>query len=217
MFTWYNHAFRYWERRPGGQTYITTFDFLRTLTVDGPIDLYAIWAANPSPIMFDLDGNGIRTTSLANGVMFDFAGDGNPVKTAWADQNCGFLVRDLNKNGQIDNGSELFGNFTVLKNGDLADNGFDALAELDLNGDGIIDRSEATAAGIMIWQDKNTNGKVDPGEMLTLEQAGILNIQTRYVVSHTTDANGNTWRWQSIFTRSSGVRSVCVDILFITE
>ena len=148
--------------------------------------------------------------------MFDYAGDGNQVKTAWADPNCGFLVRDLNKNGQIDNGSEMFGNFTVLKNGNIADNGFDALAELDLNGDGIIDRSEATAAGIMIWQDKNTNGKVDPGEMLTFEQAGIMSIRTQYAVSHNTDENGNMWRWQSVINRSNGTRAICVDILFVT-
>jgi len=149
--------------------------------------------------------------------MFDYAGTGNPVQTAWVDPNCGLLVRDLNGNGQIDNGTELFGNNTILKNGQLASNGFDALAELDLNKDGVIDRSEATAEGIQIWKDANTNGKVDPGEMLTFEQAGILSIQTQYVISHNIDANGNMWKWQGAVNYSNGSRSVCVDVLFATE
>lgn len=47
------------------------------------------------------------------------------------------LVRDLNGNGLIDNGTELFGNSTILSNNETAANGFEALKELDSNGDGI--------------------------------------------------------------------------------
>ena len=187
------------------------------ITIDSNYAFYANWKTNVSPIILDLDGNGVRTTSLENGTMFDFSGDGQPVKTAWADPNCGFLVRDINGNGQIDNASEMFGNFTLLKNGQRANNGFDALAEFDLNGDGVIDRSEAEKAGILIWNDANLNGKVDPGELLTLEQANILSIQTQYTVSHYTDENGNIWRWQGVFNRSNGSRAICVDVLFATE
>ena len=184
------------------------------------LDLYAQWTGWKviSPIVLDLDGLGIQTTSLANGVTFDYAGAGNPIKTAWVTSNCGFLVRDLNGNGQIDNGAELFGNFTVLKNGQLAANGFDALAELDLNGDGVISGSDADAAGILIWNDVNVNGKVDSGELLTLTKAGVLSIQTQYTVAHhSADANGNLWKWQGTFTRSDGSTAVCVDVLFKTE
>ena len=209
-------TFLYWNTKPDGTG--TTYPPGKVITVTGPLVLYAQWAGKViSPILIDLDGTGIQTTSLANGVMFDYAGTGNPVKTAWATPNCGFLVRDLNGNGQIDNGGEMFGNFTVLKSGVLATNGFDALAELDTNGDGIITQAEATAAGIMIWQDKNTNGKVDPGELLTLAQAGVQSFGTQYTTSHNTDANGNIWRWQGTVNYTTGKRSVCVDVLFVTQ
>jgi len=164
-----------------------------------------------------LPGNGILTTSVKNGIFFDYIGNGVPIKTAWVDPNCGLLVRDLNGNGQIDNGSELFGNFTILKNGELAENGFDALVELDLNGDGEIDRAEAEAAGIRVWKDANTNGIVDPGELLTFEQAGVLSVQTRYIVSQETDENGNMNKWIGTFKRSDGRKAAAVDVLFLNE
>jgi len=209
-------TFLYWNTKPNGSG--TTYPPGKVITVTGPLVLYAQWYGKIiSPIVVDLSGNGIETTSLADGVMFDFAGTGNPIQTAWAAPSCGFLVRDLNGNGQIDNGSEMFGNFTVLKSGQLADNGFDALAELDTNGDGTIDQTEAAAAGLMIWQDNNTDGKVDPGELMTFEQAGIRIIRTDYTVSHTVDANGNIWRWQGMVNYTKGTRSICVDVLFVTE
>jgi len=180
-------------------------------------EFYAEWYNQASPIILDLDGKGVRTTSLSNGVVFDFAGNGNAVQSAWSDPSCGFLVRDLNGNGQIDNGSEMFGDYTILKNGEQAKNGFIALAELDLNGDGEVDRDEAEAAGIRIWRDANTNGIVDAGEMLTFEQAGVLSVQTRYVNSREVDENGNMYRWHGTFIRSDGRRAAAVDVLFITE
>jgi len=157
------------------------------------------------------------TTSLENGVLFDYAGDGKAVKTAWADPSCGFLARDINGNGQIDNASELFGNYTVLSNGERASNGFIALRELDLNNDGIVDKDEASAAGILIWRDRNVNGKVDAGELLTFEQAGVSSVSTNYKVRNKVDGNGNTHKWLGSFTRSDGSKASAEDILFITE
>ena len=166
--------------------------------------------------MVDLDGTGIQTTSLDNGVIFDYSGDGNPVQTAWAAPGDGLLVRDLNGNGRIDNGSELFGSFTRLKNGEQAANGCQALAELDVNKDGIVDRNEASKAGILIWRDSNSNGIADPGELLTFAQAGIMSIETGFTESSDVDANGNPLRWQGSFIRSDGSRGSAIDVLFVT-
>ena len=82
-------------------------------------------------------------TSPQDGVWFDLQGTGIKQHLAWtkADEPVGLLVWDRNQNGIIDNGSELFGNRTVLPNGQLAPNGFMALQAYDRpenggNGDG---------------------------------------------------------------------------------
>ena len=86
-----------------------------------------------------------------------------------------------------------------------------------MNGDGRIDRAEAKAAGILIWRDANVNGVVDPGELLTFEEAGVLYIETSYKVRSKIDENGNMHRWVSSFTRSDGSKASAIDVMFVIE
>ena len=87
---------------------------------------------NVSPLILDLDGDGIEADAV---VFFDHEGDGWNELSRWADEDDGVLVWDRNADGVINDGSELFGNNTVLDDGDKADNGFAALSELDDNGE----------------------------------------------------------------------------------
>lgn len=68
------------------------------------------------PLILDLDGDGIETTTLKDGVYFDHNGDDISFKTSWVDKDDALLVLDKNLNNQIDNGNELFGNFTEISN-----------------------------------------------------------------------------------------------------
>lgn len=85
------------------------------------------------PLTLDLDGDGIETIAASNnsGVMFDSIVDGIKTATGWISSDDGILVRDINQNGTIDNGSELFGDSTKLSSGVNASNGFAALVDLD--------------------------------------------------------------------------------------
>ena len=145
-----------------------------------------------SPLIVDLDGDGVETTTTEDGTHFDHDNNGFAEKTSWVGKDDGLLVRDLNNNGQIDDGTELFGNNSVLSSGEKAANGFEALADLDSNNDGIFDNSDTAWNQVDVWKDSNQNGKVDEGELLTLEQAGIESIDLDYQNSNTVDANGNT-------------------------
>ncbi|MCI6178399.1 MAG: hypothetical protein MR658_06195 [Campylobacter sp.] len=76
------------------------------------------------PIALDLNANGkIDTLSLENGVFFDHNGDDIAFKSSWISSADGILARDINGDKEINSGAELFGNFTRLKNGELAKNG----------------------------------------------------------------------------------------------
>ncbi len=73
-----------------------------------------------SPLVVDLDGDGVETTTVEKGTHFDHDGNGFAERSGWVGKDDGLLVRDINNNGLIDDGTELFGNNTVLSNGQKA-------------------------------------------------------------------------------------------------
>jgi hypothetical protein len=85
-------------------------------------------------------------------------------KTYWVEAGAPgyFLAVDRNKNKKIDHKVELFGDQ------DSEQNGFDSLREFDSNNDGEISRKDKGFESLVLWQDKNGDGKTDDGEMEAL-------------------------------------------------
>jgi hypothetical protein len=81
------------------------------------------------PILIDLAGKGYLMSGTQAGVKFDILANGNPVQLSWpvAGANIGFLALDLNNNGRIDNGAELFSNISPQSGTFGQRNGFRAL------------------------------------------------------------------------------------------
>lgn len=156
-----------------------------------------------SPIIIDVEGQGFHLTSARNGVLFDITASGHPLQIGWTDphyQN-GFLVLDRNDNGRIDDGSELFGNFTAQPKSDHP-NGFAALALYDLpmnggNGDGIIDKNDSIYATLRIWIDENHDGISQPNELHTLPELGVESLDLKYTESRRVDEFGNGFRYKA--------------------
>jgi hypothetical protein len=73
-----------------------------------------------TPLILDLDGNGVQTQSIAAGVQFDIRGEGKAVHTGWVDAHDGLLALDRNGDGVINDGGELFGSATALADGSKA-------------------------------------------------------------------------------------------------
>nr|WP_321431417.1 calcium-binding protein [uncultured Campylobacter sp.] len=138
------------------------------------------------PIALDLNNNGkIDTLTLENGVFFDHNGDEIAFKSSWISGGDGILARDINGDKEINSGAELFGNFTKLKNGELAKNGAEALKDLDDNNDGIFDSNDKAFNEILVWQDFNSNGKAESGELKSLREHGIKSINIEFLDDNT--------------------------------
>ncbi|HAM23849.1 MAG TPA: hypothetical protein DCQ04_16600, partial [Actinobacteria bacterium] len=128
--------------------------------------------AGITPIVIDLDGNGIQTISRANsGGSFDLFGNGSAVASGWISGSDGFLAVDKNGNGTIDGISELFG-------GTAKGAGFAQLAAYDSNNDGLVNTSDVGFADLSIWRDVNGNHQTDAGELVSLDLAGVSELVT---------------------------------------
>ena len=138
------------------------------------------------PLILDLDGDGLEITPLSAGILFDANGDTIKTGTAWAGADDGMLVWDRNANGLIDSGAELFGDETLLTNGQKAAHGFAALADLDKGsvvngvtvgaGDGVFDAKDAQYAHLRIWRDVNQDGISQAAELKTLAETVVASI-----------------------------------------
>ncbi len=126
--------------------------------------------ATVTPLVIDLDGNGIHTVArVEGGPTFDLFGNGHAVASGWIGRGDGFLAVDRNGNGRIDDIGELFG-------GTARGAGFARLADYDSNGDGVVDASDAAFGELRIWRDDNGNHVTDDGELTTLAQAGVASL-----------------------------------------
>jgi hypothetical protein len=171
---------------------------------------------NPSPIVISLTGK-YKMTSAENGVHFDIDADGIAERVSWTDaaDGPGFLALDRNANGRIDNGAELFGDHTRLTNGAIAANGFDAIADLDWNGDGLVDAADPAWQSLVLWFDRNHDGVSGAGELVPVRETEIAAISTDYRPSHRKDEFGNEFRYRGevVFSR---VRRACFDVYLVT-
>jgi hypothetical protein len=184
----------------------------------GPGSDCEVYSETFSPLMIDLGGNGITLSAPSDGPIFDLSADGVVQHYSWpvwgkATGGVVFLAFDRNGNGAIDDIEELFGNNTTGPDGKKSANGFDALAKYDANLDGQIDAKDVIYTQLVVWADRNSNGKTDAQELQSLGAAGIARIDLHYQgVTQRLDSYGNESQQRSQVTRAGGGTASIFDV-----
>lgn len=158
-----------------------------------------------TPILVDVFGNGFRLTDAAGGVNFDLDTDNTAERISWTASGTddAWLALDRNGNGKVDNGSELFGNYTPQPEVfGVQKNGFLALAEFDKpgnggNGDGVISSTDAMFGRLWLWRDENHNGISETFEITSLNAVGLRLIELEYKLSRRIDRHGNLFLYRA--------------------
>ena len=151
------------------------------------------WLDTAKPIVLDLDGDGIEV-SYGSNITFDMDNDGYRENTTWVGADDGFLVVDLDADGNI---TAAGGDGDITQTNEIAfgnwgAGGFtdlQALAEardsegqliFDTNGDGMLTSEDSIWASLKVWQDLDQDGEVDEGELKQLDEWEISQINLTY-------------------------------------
>ncbi len=107
---------------------------------------------------------------------------GQPSVSVWPRATTRWLARDLNHNGRLDSGRELFGSFTLTAHGRARD-GFEALAALDDTGDGVVDAHDVAFSELALWND-------DEARFVALTEVGVTAVRTDATPTRHCDQHG---------------------------
>ena len=113
------------------------------------------------PLVLNFSGKSADLS--ADRINFDLDADGRAERIAFVASGSGFLVLDKNNNGQVDDGSELFG----PQSGD----GFAELSRYDEDGNDWIDENDSVYDKLSIWSRHNS---VDSLQSLQAHDVGAI-------------------------------------------
>ncbi len=165
-----------------------------------------------SPLVLDLDGDGIELSSVTDGsvIRFDMDMDGLREATGWVNADDGLLVLDRNGDSVINDLSELFG--TQVE----GNSGFNALREFDSNQDNWISAVDTAFSQLQVWRDLDQDGNSDYNELFSLSQLGIARIQVTFTTGNQV-INDNTIKDFSTYELTNGTQRQIVDAWFAVD
>lgn len=137
-------------------------------------------------------------SGLADPVTFDLGPLGGRQTIAWTARGSAlmFLALDRNRNGVVDDGSELFGTATPTRIARTARNGFVALAELDANRDAVIDESDPIWPSLLLWLDWDHDAVSRADELVAVATTSVTSIELPHRWRLRRDTSGNYFAYE---------------------
>ena len=151
------------------------------------------------PLVINLDTNIAQVSDQK--FFFDLDQDGEEEEISSLQSGSGFLALDLNGDGKINDGGELFG----TKSGD----GFSDLAKYDSDGNGWIDEADEIWEKLLIWtKDEKGNDKLYHLSDLGVGAIGLGRVSTQFALNSEKDNHNNAMiRKTGIFLYENGTVS----------
>lgn len=148
------------------------------------------------PLVINLDTNIAQVSDQK--FFFDLDQDGKAEEISSLKSGSGFLALDLNGDGVINDGGELFG----TKSG----NGFADLAKYDSDGNGWIDEADEIWEKLLIWtKDEKGNDKLYHLSELGVGAIGLGKVSTQFALNSEKDNQHNAMiRSTGIFLYENG-------------
>lgn len=141
------------------------------------------------PLTIDLEGSGVNVSDVK--FLFDLDMDGVEEEISFAGSGNGFLALDLNEDGIINDGSELFGARTG--------NGWSELAKYDTDSNGWIDENDDIFSKLKVWtKDEDGNDRLIDLKAADVGAIYLGNTSTQFAL---TDQNN----YANAFIRSTGI------------
>lgn len=133
-----------------GQSMDFTLDMLmrREFVATSSLQIRAGDARLVDPLVVNFNGRGAELAGSR--FAFDLNGDGTDEEIASLVQGSGFLAFDRNNDGEVNNGSELFG--------PASGHGFAELAEFDSDSNGWLDENDPMYAELTVWMRDEAGG-----------------------------------------------------------
>lgn len=154
-----------------------------------------IGQAPKDPLILSYPGQAAELTDTKFG--FDLDADGQQEQISFVKPGSGFLVFDRNADGQVNDGSELFGT--------RSGQGFGELAALDEDGNGWIDENDSAFDKLRLWT-KNEAGE-DRLQSLLSANIGALSTQntaTPFTFKDAANTEQGVMRASGVFLQEDG-------------
>jgi hypothetical protein len=202
-------SIRRWPTRPDGSPALLALDENRYLAGMSTSERrqaarYCHETAMPgpaceTPLVVAFDRQPVEF-AVAGADQFAFV-PGTPMTTDWPTPATPWVARDLDGDGAITSGAELFGSSTVHAGGAAARNGFEALAACDANADGTLDARDPAFAELVLWTDRDGDRRSTPVELRPLARVVTAidlraTLDARCTVRGACEGERSTLRWR---------------------